>query len=157
MFFTALSKHALGAGPPKKKQWQRTKQAMTQHTHTSTRKVTIRFHLFDQKKRLFQNKNKAARGTASETERERLQNLGQLTHSASLPETSLKSGNTAVARTKRCLNLIASNVNKNKATRCYPFPRQPNTHTHRQTYTDTRKEIVKPGSSNFYKLHIFYK
>lgn len=121
------------------------------HTFTHTRKVTIRFHLFDKRKVIFQNKNKAARAALSAREREserenltRLQNLGQLTHSASLPGTSLKSGNTAgaVAQTKRCLNLIASNVNKNKATRCYPFPRQPPT-KHTQTHSQTNKHTQR--------------
>lgn len=77
LFFTALSKHAPGAGSPRKekKHWQRTKQAMThtnKHTFTHTRKVTIRFHLFDKAKtkRLFQNKNKASRGTVRKLERE---------------------------------------------------------------------------------------
>lgn len=59
-------------------------------TLTRTRKVTIRFHLFDKRKVIFQNKNKAARAALSERESERenltrLQNLGQLTHSAPLP------------------------------------------------------------------------
>lgn len=135
---------------------------MTQHKNTSTRKVTIRFHLFDQKKRLFQNKNKAARSTVRNRER-------AFTKFRTIDPFGIPSLNFSqiwqhcccCRANKRCLNLIASNVNKNKATRCYPFPRQPHTNIHtltdKHTHTDTRKEIVKPGSSNFYKLHIFYK
>lgn len=41
------------------------------HTFTHTRKVTIRFHLFDKRKVIFQNKNKAARAALSARERER--------------------------------------------------------------------------------------
>lgn len=40
-------------------------------TLTNTRKVTIRFHLFDKRKVIFQNKNKAARAALSARERER--------------------------------------------------------------------------------------
>lgn len=62
------------------------------------------------------------------------------------------------SRKQRCLNLIASNKNKVDASKQPVVIRFQLTASHTDKHTQyTQREIVKQGSSNFYKLHIFYK
>lgn len=120
LFFTALSKHAPGAGSPqKKKQGQRTKQAMTQtrsltYTHTYTQ-MTIRFHLFDKtKQKSVTSKRKQSRHCQSQKERERENNACSKFRTID-PfgpfQTTILSNLTRLPRKRRCLNLILLQTN----------------------------------------------
>lgn len=126
-------------------------------TLTNTRKVTIRFHLFDKRKVIFQNKNKAARAALSARERERKpQAFAKFRTIDPFGPTSVNFSQIwqhCCWRRRANKKVFKSNCFKCKQKQSNPLlsvskatSHKTYTNTHRQTH----KEIVKPGSSNFY-------